>query len=84
MADVATEWVLLGTCLGVPQADIKEIEQLHLPAKQALLKLISRWLDTTDHTVTWADIVDALRKPLLKEERVAQRIEDDVSNRSSE
>lgn len=81
---MASRWELVGTCLGVEQSEIDEIEKLGLPAKQALLKLLSRWLDTTNRTVTWADIVDALRKPILKEERVAQQIEDDISNRSSE
>ena len=84
MASVASKWILIGTCLGVEQSEIDEIERLSLPPKEALLKLISKWLDTTNHTVTWADIIDALRQPVLKEERVAQQIEDNISNRLSE
>lgn len=84
MAGVASKWELVGTCLGVEQSEIDEIEKQGLPPKQALLKLLSRWLDTTNHTVTWADIVDVLRQPILKEERIAQQIEDGICNRSSE
>ena len=50
----------------------------------SIRKLISRWLDTASRTVTWADVVEALRQPLLNEKRVAQQIEDDISSRSSE
>lgn len=84
MASVASKWQLIGTCLEVEQSEITEIENHNLSPKEALRKLLSRWLDTTNHTVTWADIVAALRQPILKEKRVAQQIEDDVRNRSSE
>ena len=76
--------MLIGTCLGVQESEIEEIEQQHLSAKQALRKVILRWLDTTDHAVTWADIVAALRERTLNEKRLAQQIEDNVNNRSSE
>jgi hypothetical protein len=84
LASVASKWQLIGTCLEVEQSEIDEIDKERLPPKQALRKLLSRWLDTTNRTVTWADIVDALRQRILKEERVAQEIEDNVTNRSSE
>ena len=86
MADVASKWVvvLIGTCLGVQQSEIDEIEEQCLSPKQALRKVILRWLDTTDHTVTWANIVAVLRERTLNEVRLAQQIEDDINNRSSE
>ena len=84
MASVASKWQLIGTCLEVEQSEIDEIEKRNLSPKEALCKLLSRWLDTTNHTVTWADIVDVLRQPILDEKRVAQQIEDDIGNRSSE
>ena len=83
LASLASKWQLIGTCLDVEESEIDEIEKHNLSPKEALRKLLSRWLDTTNHTVTWADIVDALRLPILKEERVAQQIEHDVRNQSS-
>ena len=84
MADVASKWVLIGTGLGVQESEIGEIEEQRLSPKQALRKVILRWLDTTDHTVTWANIVAVLRERTLNEKRLAQQIEDDINNRSSE
>ena len=84
MADVASKWVLIGTGLGVQESEIGEIEEQRLSPKQALRKVILRWLDTTDHAVTWANIVAVLRERTLNEVRLAQQIEDDINNRSSE
>lgn len=84
LADVASNWVLLATCLGLDTPEVEEIRSQRLLPKEALLMVISRWLDTTDHTVTWADIVKALRQPLLKEERLAKHIEENVCTRFSE
>lgn len=93
LADVATKWVLLGTCLGVDHSEIDEIEKLNLPPKESLLKLMSRWLDTTNlldasggdsAQRTWRDITTALRLPMLKEERVAEQIEMNINSRLSE
>lgn len=81
---MAHKWPLIGTCLNVQQSEIEAIECRNLSAKDALRKLICRWLDTTEHTVTWYDIISALREPILKEMRVAKEVEDHISSPSSE
>ena len=77
LSDVASKWILVGTCLGVDQADIAEIESLHLAPREALLKVVAKWLDTARAAgpPTWKSVVEALRQPMLKEERVADQIE---------
>ena len=82
LAEVASRWVLIGTCLGVHQSEIDEIEGLHLSPKEALLKVISRWLDSAQpHPQSWKDVTDALRQPVLREERVAEKIEYNLCSR---
>lgn len=74
--------MIFGVCLGVDHSELKEIESQHLLPKQALLEVITRWLDTADHAVTWDDILTALRLPALKEEQLAQQIEDNIPQTS--
>ena len=80
LSDVASKWILVGTCLGVDQADIAEIESLHLAPREALLKVVAKWLDTARAAGprTWKSVVEALRQPMLKEERVADQIERNI------
>ena len=83
LAPVAHKWMLVGTCLDVNQPDLKEIEgRQHILAKQSLLEVISRWLDT-NHSVCWNDILKALREPLLDEQRLAKEIEEHVLSQKS-
>ena len=83
LSSVAYNWPVVGTCLGVDDSEIKEIETQRLLPKRALIELITRWLSTY-HNVTWNDIVRALRMPLLKEESLAKKIEEKALSRTCE
>ena len=84
LAPVASYWELLGICLDVDTSVIKEIEKLKYSPKLALFELITRWLETTDRTVTWNDIVNALRMPILDQKSLAKEIEDKANSKTCE
>ena len=81
LSSVAHNWQLIGTCLGVDQSEIKEMEEQRLLPKKALVELITKWL-STNRRVTWNDILTALRMPLLKEECLANEIKKKVLSRT--
>ena len=80
LSDVASKWMLVATCLEVDQADITDIESQRLSPRESLLKVVTKWLDTASDSAppTWHRLVDALRQPVLNEERVAKQIEKKV------
>ena len=85
LAPVASKWELLGACLpGLNFFEVKEIKEQHLEPKKALLSVIERWLSTTCRTVTWEDIFEALRKPIVQEIRLVEQIKEKICSQSSE
>lgn len=84
LAPVAHNWDVLGTCLpGLKYSEVKEIKKKQLEPKNALLSVIERWLATADRTVTWNDILDALREPILSENHLAEQIKEKICSQTS-
>ena len=83
LAPIACNWELFGTCLpGLDYSEVKEIKEQRLTPKEALVAVIERWLNTAQRKVTWQDILDTLRMPLLKEKRLSEDIEKKVCSQS--
>ena len=83
LAPVAHKWYLLGTCLpGLDHSEVKEIEEQRLIPKRALVSVIERWLNTAHRTVTWEDILDVLKEPLLNEKHLSEKIEKEICSQS--
>ena len=75
LVDVASKWELLATCLKLSSSDIANINTKYGgEVNLALIKVISRWI-ATNQQLTWSDLVQALREPILNEEWCATKIE---------
>ena len=73
---VAPRWELLANCLKLSTSDIANIGTKHGgEVNQALFQVISRWI-ATNVRVTWSDLVEALRQPILDETWCATQIEE--------
>lgn len=76
LLDVAPRWELLARCLNLSKSDITNIKTRYgEDVNQALVEVISRWI-ATNSQLTWPDLVQALRQPILNEEWRASQIED--------
>ncbi len=75
LLDVAPRWELLARCLKLSTSDIANIKTKYGDdVNLALSEVISRWI-ATNRQLTWFDLVQALRQPILNEEWCASQIE---------
>ena len=79
LADVAANWIVFMGQLEFPQARIQEIERDVPPGDrrsvECLRSALHRWVSFSDNP-TYDDIIAALRSPVLKEEVLAQGVEE--------
>jgi hypothetical protein len=76
LLDVAPRWELLARCLKLSTSDIANIKTKYGEnVNLALSEVISRWI-ATNRQLTWSDLVQALREPILNDERCASQIEE--------
>lgn len=75
LLDVAPRWELLARCLKLSASDVANIRTKYGgDVNLALSEVISRAI-ATNHQLTWSDLVQALREPILNEECCASQIE---------
>lgn len=76
LSPVAPRWELLAMCLKLSASDIENIRiKYGGDVSLALSAVISRAI-ATHHQLTWPDLIQALREPILNEECCASRIEE--------
>ena len=71
------DWFNLGLALGVKHNDLKDIEGQYPTNQRRLTEMVAKRLEVTDpeHPVTWPYICECLRRPAVKRNDVADKIE---------
>ena len=78
---VMDKWTIVGIELNLEQHQLKAISQSnHQDAMQCYLEVFSLWQKKADPPFTWATIIDTLRSPIVKENALAQEIEDWITS----
>jgi len=74
--EARTKWYDIGLELKVPVGTLDSIEAQSDDAKKCLLDTLKHWLKTVDPKPTWQLLVNALRSCLVKENRLANSLEE--------
>ena len=74
--DARTKWYDIGIELKVDVSTLKTIESMYSNSKDCLREVITEWLKAVHPKPTWRSLVDALRRPVVEESKVAAVIED--------
>ena len=74
---ITDKWYIIGLELDIDQPQLNTIRQsFHQDAIQCFSKVFQLWQNQADPPFTWATIVGVLRSPIIKENSLAQEIED--------
>ena len=73
--DARTKWYDIGIELKVDVSTLKTIESMYSNSKDCLREVITEWLKAVHPKPTWRSLVDALRKPVVDESKLAAAIE---------
>ena len=72
---VRAKWYDSGIELKVDVSTLKTIESMYSNSKDCLREVITEWLKAVHPKPTWRSLVDALRKPVVDESKLAAVIE---------
>jgi len=70
------KWYDIGIELKVDVSTLKSIESMYSNSKDCLREVITEWLKAVHPKPTWRSLVDALRRPVVDESKLAAVIED--------
>ena len=73
--DARTKWYDIGIELKVDVSTLKTIESMYSNSKDCLREVITEWLKAVHPKPTWRSLVDALRRPVVDESKLAAVIE---------
>ena len=73
--DARTKWYYIGLELKLDVSTLKAIEFKYSDSKDCLREVIMEWLKAVDPEPTWRNLVDALRRPVVEESKLAAVIE---------
>ena len=73
--DSRTKWFDIGIELKVDVSTLKSIESMYSNAKDCLREVITEWLKAVSPKPTWRSLVDALRRPVVDESKLAAVLE---------
>ncbi len=74
LLEVRAKWDDIGLGLGVPPGTLEAIEQDHPNSKRRLMEVLKVWLNTLPDP-SWEGLVQALRRPLVGAETLANILE---------
>ena len=69
------KWYDIGIELKVDVSTLKSIESMYNNSKDCLREVITEWLKAVHPKPTWRSLVDALRRPVVDESKLAAVIE---------
>ena len=78
LAEIKSQWSTLGTALSVPEG-LLPVNQQSVPDDVKLKTTLQAWIDTRSSPVNWETVIDAVRGPIINNERVAHEIADYLS-----
>ena len=73
--DARTKWYDIGIELKLDVSTLKTIESMYRNSKDCLREVITEWLKAVHPKPTWRSLVDALRRPVVDESKLAAVIE---------
>ena len=79
----ADKWEMIATFLQMRRGSIAVVKAEQTDAEKKLFDIIRRWLNETNPIPTAANLVDALRHPLIGENVIARKIEEEFYPQSS-
>ena len=76
LESISSQWYELALLLGVSRSDLKKIETdcQSKGCNRCLLEALGKWVDT-DINASWAQVVAAVRNPLIANERLGKSIQ---------
>ena len=75
LAEIRSQWSTLGTALNIPEGQLP-VNQQSVPDDVKLKTTLQAWIDTRSSPVKWETVIDAVRGPIINNERVAYKIAD--------
>jgi len=73
--DARTKWYYIGIELKLDVSTLKAIESKYSDCKDCLREVIMVWLKAVQPKPTWRSLVDALRRPVVDESKLAEVLE---------
>ena len=73
--DARTKWYDIGVELKVDISTLKTIESMYSNSQDCLREVVTEWLKAVHPKPTWRSLVDALRRPVVDESKLAAVIE---------
>ena len=73
--DARTKWYYIGIELKLDVSTLKAIESKYSDCKDCLREVITKWLKAVQPKPTWRSLVDALRRPVVDESKLAAVLE---------
>ena len=75
LADVSNLWYDIGLSLKVPHSILDDLMSSTKNRKYKLVQVIYSWLTTTEsHLVTWETVIDAIKSPIVNNNKKVTEI----------
>ena len=73
LAEIQSRWSTLGTALSVPEERLPVNQQI-VPDDVKLKATLQAWINTRSSPVNWETVINAVRGPIINNERVGCKI----------
>ena len=74
--DLRAQWNMIGIALEVDSGTLDSLKISYQPNGLKLADVIEAWINTAQPSVTWKTLIDAIKGPLIKNNRKANEILD--------
>ena len=75
----AGKWKALGIALGLDHSTLNDIEDDYHKNKDCLCEMLAARLNKTDPLITYSDICQSLREPIVRQDAIAKAIEEEFT-----
>ncbi|XP_064401312.1 uncharacterized protein LOC135347306 isoform X9 [Halichondria panicea] len=76
----AGKWKALGIALGLDHSTLNDIEDDYHKNKDCLCEMLAARLNKTDPLITYSDICQSLREPIVRQDAIAKAIEEEFTD----
>ena len=71
---IRSKWYIIGTTLGVSEADLDNIKYSNKPVEEKVANMIGTWLDKCPKDTTWEALLKAVEGKTVNSQRTGQMI----------
>ena len=71
---IRSKWYIIGTALGVSEADLDNIKYSNNPVEEKVANMIGTWLDKCPKDATWEALLKAVEGKTVNSQRTGQMI----------